>query len=131
MDIAGLFVASVSALGSLIQAFYTARDSNKKVDNRKVRLLQKRAKKPLKVGIKTIDAIIDDKLLAALSSNIEKHNKILIDAFTNNQLSDAEKAVKVEEARIQICKTLSEIKKFNNDQLPTKRLEQLWLSNQC
>lgn len=131
MDIAGLFVASVSALGSLIQAFYTARDSNKKIDNHKVRLLQKRAKKPLKIGIKTIDAIIDDKLLTALSNDIEKHNLILIKAFSNSQLNEAEKAVKVEAARQQICKTLTEIKKFNNDQLPTKRLEKLWLSNRC
>ncbi|NTS76196.1 hypothetical protein HR060_04880 [Catenovulum sp. SM1970] len=131
MDLAGLVVAGISALGTLVQAFYSAKNNNSEIDQTKINQANKRANQALKVGAKTVDDVIADDLLKALSSEIEHHHQLLIDAFSDKAISDSEKAVKVEQARGQICKVLGEIMRFNDGVLPTKRLEKLWASNRC
>ncbi|MEZ8688298.1 hypothetical protein AB6D53_11750 [Vibrio splendidus] len=131
MDIAGLVVSGVSALGTLVQAFYTAKSSNQKISKREITKAENRASTPLKIGAKQVGDVIDEELLLTLSREIENHHKALVNAFSNSELTASEKEVIVESARIQICKFLGEVKNFNSDQLPTERLKKLWESNRC
>ncbi|MGR5310802.1 hypothetical protein [Photobacterium damselae] len=131
MDIAGLVVSGVSALGTLVQAFYTAKSSNQKISKREITKAENRASKPLIIGAKQVGDVIDEELLLTLSREIEDHHKALVNAFSNSELTVSEKEVIVESARIQICKFLGEVKNFNNGQLPTERLKKLWESNRC
>ncbi|MFA0408770.1 hypothetical protein AB4505_11350 [Vibrio splendidus] len=131
MDIAGLVVSGVSALGTLVQAFYTAKSSNQKISKREITKAGNRASTPLKIGAKQVGDVIDEELLLTLSREIENHHKALVNAFSNSELTASEKEVIVESARIQICKFLGEVKNFNSDQLPTERLKKLWESNRC
>ncbi|KJG38303.1 hypothetical protein UA32_10875 [Photobacterium angustum] len=131
MDIAGLVVSGVSALGTLVQAFYSAKSSNQKISKREITKAENRASKPLIIGAKQVGDVIDQELLLALSREIEDHHKALVNAFYNSELTVSEKEIIVESARIQICKFLCEVKNFNNDQLPTERLKKLWESNRC
>ncbi len=131
MDIAGLVVSGVSALGTLVQAFYAAKSSNQKISKREITKAENRASKPLIIGAKQVGDVIDEELLLTLSREIEDHHKALVNAFSNSELTVSEKEVIVESARIQICKFLGEVKNFNNGQLPTERLKKLWESNRC
>ncbi|MGI2081680.1 hypothetical protein [Shewanella putrefaciens] len=131
MDLAGIVVASLSALGSLVQAYYSAKVANKNVPERTIKNAEKRAAEPLKVGAKQVDDVIDDHLLAVLNNEIEKHNSILIEAFRTENITQEDMSTQVENARVQICKVLSEIMRFNKGKLPTERLKKLWVSNGC
>lgn len=83
MDIAGLVVSGVSALGTLIQAFYTAKSSNQKISKREITKAENRASKPLIIGAKQVGDVIDEELLLTLSREIEDHQKALVNAFSN------------------------------------------------
>ncbi|MBC3764792.1 hypothetical protein [Neptunicella marina] len=131
MDIAGLVVSGLSALGSLIQAFYTARAEHKNVSKSTLRKAKKRAEQPLKIGTKQVESVIDDVLLQTLLAQIEQHNQQLIAVLQNKTLDDVQQGIQVEKARAQVCKVLKQIKQFNNNQLPTKRLQALWQSHRC
>lgn len=130
-EIAGLAISGVSALGIIVQAYYLAQVGNKNISNTTLKKAEERASSPLKTGIKTVAEVIDAELLEALQVKIEKHNRNLIKAFQSTTVSDSEREKMVEQARIQICSFLSEVKRFNEGKLPTKRLEELWLSNKC
>ncbi|MFT4805714.1 MAG: hypothetical protein ACI9YE_002937 [Psychroserpens sp.] len=131
MDLAGIVVASLSALGSLVQAFYSAKSANNKVSESDIKQAEKRASEPLKVGAKKVDDVIDDHLLLVLCNELDKHNSNLAEAFRENDIYDSDTAIKVEKARVQICNVLSEIMRFNEGKLPTQRLKKLWASNGC
>ena len=131
MDLAGIVVASLSALGTLVQAFYAVKNTNGKVAESKIKQAEKRASEPLKVGAKKVDDVIDDFLLATLCDELERQDSNLVEAFRTSNMSQVDTAIKVENARAQICKVLSEIMRFNEGNLPTKRLEKLWVSNRC
>jgi CRISPR/Cas system CMR-associated protein Cmr1 (group 7 of RAMP superfamily) len=131
IEIAGLAVAGVAALGTIVQAYYSAKKADKKISNAKLRKAKERASSPLKTGIKKVAEVIDDDLLATLQDEIEKQNRNLIKAFQTPSVADSEREKMVESARLQICRFLSEVKRFNEDRLPTKRLEKLWSSNKC
>lgn len=131
MDLAGIIVASLSALGTLVQAYYSAKVTNKDVPEKTIKKAEKRAAEPLRIGAKQVDNVIDDHLLAILINEIEKHNSILIEAFRAENVTDEDISTQVENARVQICKVLSEIMRFNNGKLPTERLKKLFASNGC
>ncbi len=131
IEITGLAVSGVTALGTIVQAYYSAKAGNKDISKTSLRKAEERAEKPLKIGIKKVAEVIDDKLLEALQSEIEKQNKKLIKVFTTSGTSDSERERSVEEARGQICGFLIEVMRFNEGRLPTKRLENLWSSNRC
>lgn len=131
MDLAGIIVASLSALGTLVQAYYSAKVTNKGVPERTIKKAEKRAAEPLKIGAKQVDNVIDDHLLAVLINETEKHHAILIEAFRAENVTDEDMSTQVENARVQICKVLSEIMRFNNGKLPTERLKKLFASNGC
>lgn len=131
MELAGLVVAGVSALGTLVQAYFSAKSSDKPVSKQELNKAKERAKKPLKVGAKQVSLVIDSHLLRSLNAEIERHNSALVKAFTDPNLSALEKEQHVQAAQQQICHFLTQIKKFNKNKLPTRRLQKLWLSNQC
>jgi hypothetical protein len=131
IEIAGLVVAGVSALGTLVQAYYTAKAKNRKIASVTLNKAEERAKEPLKIGAKRVAEVIDNQLLEVLQAQIEIRNKKLIEAFRNENISDIEREKQVEAARIQICSFLNEVMKFNQAKLPTKRLQDLWVSNRC
>jgi len=131
LDLAGIVVASLSALGSLVQAYYSAKVANKNVPEKIIKNAEKRAAEPLKIGAKQVDDVIDDHLLAVLNNEIEKHNSILIESFRTKNTTYEDMSSQVENARVQICKVLLEIMRFNNGKLPTERLKKLWASNGC
>ncbi len=131
MDLAGIVVSSLSALGSLVQAFYTAKIANGKIAKDDIKRAEKRASEPLKVGTKKVDNVINDQLLAVFYEKLKKHQCNLVEAFRSDDISKAKTEVKVEEARAQICTVLSDIMRFNKGQLPTERLKKLWSSMNC
>lgn len=131
MDIAGLVVAGISALGTLVQAYYARRGDQRQVKNSTIKKAEARAAIPLKTGTKVIRKVIDDDLLTAMNDSLSRHQESLIQAFQDEQLNESQRAVKVEQARAAICLTLQQIKHFNNQSLPTRRLEKLWASNRC
>ena len=96
MDIAGLVVSGVSALGTLVQAFYAAQASNSKVSKSTISKAENRASKPLKVGTKVIEDVIDPGLLLTLCNEIETHNKALMPAFADPNLSESEQGILVD-----------------------------------
>ena len=131
LEIAGLAIAGVTALGTIVQAYNTAKERKKKISNASLKQAEIRAGVPLRTGVKKVAEIIDPKLLKVLQQEIEKYNIELIEVFRSDEFSDSTKSKMVEEARLKICKFLKEVKSFNEGVLPTKRLEKLWLSNRC
>lgn len=131
LEIAGLTIAGVTALSAVVQAYYAAKSANKKVSTSVLRKAEARASEPLKTGVKTVAEVIDGELLTTLQQEIDIQNAKLIKAFRSPEISDAERSRRVEEARVEICRFLSEVRRFNNAALPTKRLQHLWSSNRC
>lgn len=131
MDFAGLVIAGISALGTLVQAYYSARQNRSQVSHSTLKKAAERASTPLKTGTKVVDNVIDDALLKALSEEVLACNQRLIDAIVDKNLSEARRVVAVEDARAQICRVLSQIRQFNEGTLPTRRLEKLWASHRC
>lgn len=131
IEIAGLVVAGVTALGTLVQAFYTARAKNKKLSRASLKQAEERANEPLKIGAKRVAEVIDKELLEALQGEIENRHKKLIRAFRSENVNAIEREKQVEAARQQICRFLDQVRKFNAGQLPTRRLKDLWVSNRC
>ena len=131
IEIAGLVVAGVTALGTIVQAFYSARAKNRKLSRSSLRKAEARASAPLKIGAKRIAEVIDPELLDTLQGEIENRHKALIQAFRSESASEIEREKQVEAARQQICRFLNQVRKFNAGQLPTRRLKDLWVSNRC
>ncbi len=131
MDVAGLVVAGISALGTLVQAYYARRDDQRQVKGSTIKKAKTRAAVPLKTGTKVISQVIDDKLLNAMNATLSRHQQALVRAFEDQNITESQRAIKVEEARTAICQTLQQIKHFNSQTLPTRRLEKLWESNRC
>ncbi|WP_414829712.1 hypothetical protein [Alteromonas sp. H39] len=131
MDVAGLVVAGISALGTLVQAYYARRDDQRQVKASTIKKAKARASVPLKTGTKVLSQVIDDTLLKAMNATLSRHQQALVRAFEDQNITESQRAIKVEEARAAICQTLQQIKHFNNQTLPTRRLEKLWESNRC
>jgi len=131
IEVAGLVIAGVAAMGTLVQAYYSAKVANKPVSRTEIRKAEERANEPLKIGQKKVAEVIDPDLLKALQRQIDLQNERLIHALRSRGVSDNEKAKEVEAARLQICHFLKQVLNFNDEVLPTKRLENLWTSNRC
>lgn len=131
IEIAGLVVAGISAMGTLVQAYYNAKSAKKNVSRTKIKQAKERASEPLKIGQKKVAEIIDVNLLQALQQEIESQNNRLIHVFSSKGVSEKEKEREVEAARLKICHFLNQVMNFNEGELPTKRLQNLWASNRC
>jgi len=90
IEIAGLVVAGVAALGTIVQAYYSAKAANKDISKTRFRKAEERASSPLKIGVKKVAEVIDDELLETLQYEIEKHNRS-INAFQTPEVSDSER----------------------------------------
>ena len=109
----------------MVQAY-----NSSKVTNKDAEKAQKRLDEPLKNGGAKISQVIDSNLLKTLSSKAEQEAKALILLILKTQ--DIELLEQpMEEARIRLCFYLTQIKSHNDGDLPTKRLNQLWLSHRC
>ena len=129
IEVAGLVVAGVAAMGTLVQAYYAAKGANKPVSQTTIKQAEERASEPLKIGQKKVAEVIDPDLLKALQREIDSQNERLIHALSSHDVSDNEKDKAVEAARLQICHFLKQVLNFNDGVLPTKRLQNLWASN--
>ena len=131
LEVAGLFAAAISALSSMVQAYKAARDEARQVRKSKIRQLKSRGAQPLKRGGKALGDVIDQKVLAALTKNINDAVEALAVALQNTQTSEWAKEEAMQKAEEQICGSLSRILKLNQNQLPTKTLQNLWVSHKC
>ena len=131
LEVAGLFAAAISALSSMVQAYKAARDEARQVKNSKIRKLKRRGAQPLKRGGKALGDVIDQKVLAALTKNINNSVEELASALQDSQTSELVKNKAMHKAEAQICGSLKRILKLNQNQLPTKRLQNLWVSHKC
>ena len=131
LEVAGLFAAAISALSSMVQAYKAARDEARQVRKSKIRQLKSRGSQPLKRGGKALGDVIDQKVLAALTKNINDSVEALASALQDTQTSELAKNEAMHKAEAQICGSLRRILKLNQNRLPTKRLQDLWESHKC
>jgi len=131
LEVAGLFAAAISALSSMVQAYKAARDEARQVKQSKIKQLKNRGSHPLKRGGKALGDVIDHKILAALTRNINDSVEALALALQERQTSEVAKNEAMHKAEEQICGSLSRILKLNQNQLPTKTLQNLWVSHKC
>ncbi|WPA91158.1 hypothetical protein QS795_011785 [Providencia zhijiangensis] len=125
LPIANLFVSSLSAISSMIQAY-----NSSKVTDKALNKAQKRLNEPLKIGGTTISQVIDCDLLIKLSSKAEQEARALISLISKT--NDTELLTQsIREASARLCFYLSQIKFYNNGDLPTIRLNELWISHRC
>lgn len=122
---ANLLISSLSAISSMVQAYNSSKTGKQQTDK-----AIKRLDEPLKVGGKKVSQVIDSHLLNALSDKAEEEARELIALI--NQTQDFELLKKpMSDANIRLCFYLEQIKSHNDEKLPTKRLNQLWLSHRC
>jgi hypothetical protein len=131
MEVAGLIVAGISALGTLIHAYFAAKDSKKNVQKSIIKQAKGRAEEPLKTGAKRVSQVIDDNLLIAIQSRVEDQCRKLIWAIESMDISEPELEQIVAQSRREICRFLSQVMEHNAGELPTKRLKDLWESHRC
>ncbi|MCW8109336.1 hypothetical protein OPS25_12575 [Alteromonas ponticola] len=131
MDLAGLIIAGISAMGTLIQAYYSAKDKDKSIPPGTVRAAEKRGNTPLKIGTKQVEAVIDDELLHTLSAEVYTHQQNLLRVLKDKAATQAAKERQIQAAEEEICRVLRQIKKYNDQALPTQRLKKLWTSHGC
>jgi hypothetical protein len=130
IEYANLFLSAVSALSSLIQATKSINhDSHEASFKTEINKARKRSITPMKVGGKQISLVIDATVLATLTGNINSSLEHLVIALGDNSLNWADKNVAITRASSEICKSLSAIKRLNNGNFPSKRLDNLWQSH--
>ena len=131
LEVAGLFAAAISALSSMVQAYKAARDEARQVKQSKIKQLKQRGSQPLKRGGKALGDIIDQKILAALTKNVNDSVEALALALQDTQTSELAKNEAMHKAEEQICGSLSRILELNRNHFPTKTLQNLWASHKC
>ena len=131
LEIANLFVAAISALSSLVHAYKTARDDTRQVKESRITELESRGSRPLKRGGKAIGNVIDQNLLSALTRNIGDSIEKLASVLRDAQASEQAKDEAMKEAEERVCGSLRRILMLNQNQFPTKTLQNLWLSHAC
>lgn len=125
LPIANFLVSSLSAISSMVQAY-----NSSKVTNKDLNKAQKRLDEPLKNGGSKISQVIDSSLLNTLADKAEQEARELICLISETQDTELLKQP-MREASARLCFYLSQIKSHNNGDLPTKRLNQLWISHRC
>lgn len=125
LPIANLFISSLSALSSMVQAYHSSNSGKQDTKKEKERLDE-----PLKIGGKKVSQVIDSDLLNALSEKAEAEARELISLIDKTQDLELLKQP-MNDANVRLCFYLEQIKSHNNEELPTKRLNQLWLSHRC
>lgn len=125
LPIANLFISSLTALSSMVQAYNSSKIGKQDTDK-----VKKRLDEPLKIGGKKVSQVIDSDLLNTLSEKAETEARELISLINKTQELELLKQP-MNQANLRLCFYLMQIKSHNNEELPTKRLNQLWLSHRC
>jgi len=131
LETAGLLIASISALSSMIIAGINARQEQREVRKDRLKQLENRAKTPLKIGGKQLENVIDDDTLKTLTNRIQSSVDELNKVFGDKNASDTEQEFVLAKARKEICQALRQIRSLNENDLPTKTLWNYWKSHQC
>jgi hypothetical protein len=130
-EAAGLLIAAISALSSMIIAGINARRERREVRKERLKELENRAQTPLKIGGKQLEKVIDDHTLKALTSRIQSSVNELNEVLGDKNASGTDREIALAKARKEICQALSQIRSLNNNELPTKTLWNYWKSHQC
>jgi hypothetical protein len=130
-ETAGLLIAAISALSSMIIAGINARRERREVRKERLKELENRAQTPLKIGGKQLEKVIDDHTLKALTSRIQSSVNELNEVLGDKNASGTDREIALAKARKEICQALSQIRSLNNNELPTKTLWNYWKSHQC
>ena len=130
-ETAGLLIAAISALSSMIIAGINARRERREVRKERLKELENRAQTPLKIGGKQLEKVIDDNTLKALTSRIQSSVNELNEVLGDKNASGTDREIALAKARKEICQALSQIRSLNNNELPTKTLWNYWKSHQC
>ena len=130
-EAAGLLIAAISALSSMIIAGINARRERREVRKERLKELENRAQTPLKIGGKQLEKVIDDNTLKALTSRIQSSVNELNEVLGDKNASGTDREIALAKARKEICQALSQIRSLNNNELPTKTLWNYWKSHQC
>ena len=130
-EAAGLLIAAISALSSMIIAGINARRERREVRKERLKEFENRAQTPLKIGGKQLEKVIDDNTLKALTSRIQSSVNELNEVLGDKNASGTDREIALAKARKEICQALSQIRSLNNNELPTKTLWNYWKSHQC
>ena len=84
IEVAGLVVAGVAAMGTLVQAYYAAKGANKSVSQTTIKQAEERASEPLNICQKKVSEVIYHDLLRALQREIDSQNERLIHALSSH-----------------------------------------------
>ena len=127
IEIANLFVSTLSAISSLVQAY----NSSRSVSAVKIKQSKERVSKTLKIGGQKISEVIDEDLLNTFIVRIQQEHQTLLGVLENKESTHKEIENSIKSSNKSICFFLNKIKEKNNGKLPTVRLNKLWASNQC
>ena len=120
-----LLVSAISALGTLIQAY-----NGEKTKQSEIRKAKKRLDNPYKIGTKKVEDVISEDLLHKLSDKAQIEAREFLNILENE--TDITKVTQAKkDAQVKICFYLNQIKQFNENELPTKLLNNLWSSHAC
>lgn len=125
LGLANLFVSAISAASTVVQAH-----SSRKVNATMITSAQKRIDEPLKQGGAKLVPVIDKALLEVLTNKALKETQELINNIQSQNDPDIIENYIVE-AKSRVCFYLNQIKKHNENELPTERLKKMWSSNAC
>jgi len=131
LETAGLLIAAISALSSMIIAGINARQEQREVRKERLKELENRAHTPLKIGGKQLEKVIDYDTLKTLTNRIQSSVNELNEVLGNKNVSDTEQEIALAKARKEICQALLQIRSLNENELPTKTLWNYWKSHQC
>ncbi|TVL59847.1 MULTISPECIES: hypothetical protein [Shewanella] len=124
IEIANLLVSSLAVMASCTQAYVAWEQRKSKLNS-----AQKRLNEPLKKGGSQIAKVIDEDLLEALSEKASNAARKHVEHMRTATQSEAKQIA--DDARKELCFYLSEIRKYNKNELPTARLKGYWESYQC
>jgi hypothetical protein len=130
---AGMLIAGISALSSVVQAYKAARDIGRDIEKEEIEKLVSLRKVSDKAS-KQLAKVISSDLLDDLLGNVEREQKRLSDILTDPNSARPKKDRVADEADMEICDNLRRIKRYNGGVLPDihgEDLYKVWQSHSC
>ena len=131
VETASAFVATISALSSIIKTVKAAREITE--DAATVADAISKKLEPKNHSVIALAATnIDDDYVTIATENIERARKRFMDSWRDPSLPQAGKDQELEAASFTICSELNRIKKLNGGELPgDDRFHELWANHGC